>query len=119
MTGIVERAFAAFEPLQPRQRLGNAERLGHSEPFIDMLRQHADRARAMDRAFDRLRCAGDQAQQRGLAAAIASDKAGALAPQRKRQAIEERASVRRGKGNRVQDNRWHGELPEWIGIAAR
>src|SRR5215470_2813041 len=73
----------------------------------------------MNVACGRLGLAGDQPQQRGFAAAVASDKASPLAPQRQRQAVKEGASVRRGEGNGVQDNRWHGELPEWIGIAAR
>ena len=40
--------------------------------------------------------------------------------ERQRQSVEQRASVRRGEGNGIQNEKCgHGELPKWTGVAAR
>ncbi len=90
---VIERTFAAFEPVQAGKSAGDAERFVDRQPFIGQLRQHADRADALQRSACGLDLARDQAQQCGFAAAVAADKAGALAP-------EWRASIRRTAGVR-------------------
>ena len=59
-------------------------------------------------------------QQGRLAATVAPDQAGPLAPQRKRQAIEQRAAVRGDEVNGIQNEKCrHGELPKWTDVAKR
>ena len=112
-SGVIKRAFAAFEPAQAGEIAGDAERFVDRQAFIGQLREHADRADALQRSARRFDLARDQAQQRGFAAAVAADKAGALAPERERQSIEQRASVRRGEGDGIQNEKGgHGELPK-------
>jgi hypothetical protein len=111
--GVIKRAFAAFEPAQAGKAACDAERLLDRQPFIGQLRQHADRADALQRSAGGFDFARDQAKQCGFAAAVAADKAGALAPERKRQSIEQRASVRGGEGDGIQNEKGrHGELPK-------
>ena len=45
---IVERAFAAFEPAQPGDTVGDAEGLLHVETLVGQLREHADRSGAVN-----------------------------------------------------------------------
>jgi len=112
-SGVIKRAFAAFEPLQAGKIAGDAERFVDRQPFIGSLRKHADRADALQRSACRFDLARDQAKQCGFAAAVAADKAGALAPEGERQSIEQRASVRRGEGDGIQNEKGrHGELPK-------
>jgi hypothetical protein len=84
------------------------------------LREHADRSEALKRSACRLDLARDQAQQGGLAAAIAADKAGALASNGERQSVEQGTSVRRDEGDGIQNKKCgHGEFPKWTGVAER
>ena len=117
LRGVIKRSFnrslAAFEPAQAGKAAGDAERLVDRQPFIGQLREHADRADALQRSACWFDLARDQAKQCGFAAAIAADNAGALAPDRERQSIEQRASVRRGEGDGIQNEKGrHGELPK-------
>jgi hypothetical protein len=117
---IVQRAVAMFEPPQAREIAGDAKRLTDGLALVRKLGEHADRAWALNRSARRFDSACDQMQQRRLATAIASDEAGPLTPQRKRQSVEQLASVRRNEGNGIQNNkRGHGELPKWTGFAER
>jgi hypothetical protein len=86
--GIVQRAIAAFEPAQAGEAVGDTKRLGDRQAAIHALGEHADRARALHRSAASFDVAGDQAQQRGLAAAVAADNAGPLRADRERQAVE-------------------------------
>ncbi len=113
VSGVIQRALAAFEPAQAGEALADAERLRHSQAIVGQLGEHADRAGVPHRSGHRFDLAADQAQQRGLAAAVAADNAGPLAPDCEGQSVKELASVRRGEGNRIQNNkRGHGELPK-------
>ena len=85
---ILERAFAALEPPQSVESIGDAERLGNREALICRLRERTDRARTVNRPAGRVGLAADHTEQRRLAATVASDQAGPLVPNRKRQAIE-------------------------------
>jgi hypothetical protein len=112
----LNRFLAAFEPAQAGKIAGNAERLVDRQPFIGELRKHADRADALQRSACRFDLARDQAKQCGFAAAVAADKAGALAADGERQSIEQRASVRGGEGDGIQNEKGrHGELPKMDG----
>jgi hypothetical protein len=107
------RFLAAFEPAQAGKAVGDAECLVDRQSFIGQLREHADRAEALQRSACRFDLACDQAKQCGFAAAVAADKAGALAPDRERQSIEQRASVRGGEGDGIENEKGrHGELPK-------
>jgi len=98
---------------QPGKIAGDAERLVDHQPFIAQLREHADRADASQRSACGFDLACDQAKQCGFAGAVAADKAGAFAPDRERQSIEKRASVRRGEGDGIQNEKGrHGGLPK-------
>ncbi|MEH2526028.1 hypothetical protein V1288_003937 [Bradyrhizobium sp. AZCC 2176] len=110
---VIERAFAALEPAQAGKAGGDAECFVDRQPFIGQLREHADRTDALQRSACWFDPARDQAKQGGFAAAVAADKAGALTPQGERQSIEQRASVRRGEGDGIQNEKGrHGELPK-------
>ena len=113
---VIERSFTIhgrFEPAQTGEAAGDAERLVDRQSLIGQLREHADRADALQRSACRFDVACDQAKQCGFAAAVAADKAGALAPEGERQSIEQRASVRRGEGDGIQNEKGrHGELPK-------
>ena len=110
---VVDRSFAALEPSQAGKAAGDAERLVDRQSLIGQLREHADRAEALPRSAGWLDLARDQAEQCRFAGAVAADKAGALAPQGERQSIEQRASVRGGEGDGIQNEKGrHGELPK-------
>ena len=67
----------------------------------------------------RLHIAGYGAQQGGLAAAIAADKANAFAAERQGQAVKERRAVRRGEGKGIEREKGrHGQaVRSWKGSA--
>ena len=77
--GVIERVLAAFDAAKAGKAIGDAERLGDGQAVIGQLREHADRTGAPNRSAGGLTFAREQAQQRGLAAAVAADQAGALA----------------------------------------
>ena len=47
---VIERTFATFEPVQTREIAGDAERLADRQALIGQLREHADRAGALQRS---------------------------------------------------------------------
>ena len=47
---VIERTFAALQPVQTREIAGDTERLADRQAFIGQLREHADRADALQRS---------------------------------------------------------------------
>ena len=87
---IVGRAISCQHPPDDRQAGGHAQCIGDAvvPRRADGLLQKADPAGAHDRPLARLGQAGDQAQQRGFAHAIAADDARALTPEGEAQVRE-------------------------------
>src|SRR4051812_29621142 len=101
VSGVIERTLAAFEPAQAGEALTDAERLRDRQAIVGQLCERADRAGALHRSGHRLDRAADQAQQRGLAAAVAAFR-----------------QAWRWKWN-PEYERSRGRLPKWTGIAAQ
>ena len=116
---VGERAPAGLQTAKAGEGRADAEEIGEGRAVgrLHALAQHGDAARPLDRARLWLRLAGDHAQQRRLADAVAADEAGAVGTEDEIEMFEEWPAVRRGKRDAVQcdDGRercGHGERPE-------
>ena len=81
---------------------------------LHALAQHGDAAGAFDRAGMRRRLAGDHAEQRRLADAVAADKAGAVGAEDEVEIFEKRPAVRRCQRDGVERDDGRG-MKAWTG----
>ena len=93
-----------LDAMQPRQALSHAHQVGDGGAVRrdQRLAQHADATGDTHRPGGGREIAQDQADQRGLAHAIAPDEASAFGAESEGQIFEEAPAVRRGGGNGVQ-----------------